>query len=134
MMTLDKAIEHAKWCAENSEGECSDEHRQFAEWLRAARGCEESSRWFTARIHDLKAENASLRGAAQGLGELCDKYKAENDRLRDLVRDMSFPYKYGDFDCGLCPHTDRCWDSETLGYSPDGCVILKTMRELGIEV
>lgn len=61
MMTLDKAIEHAKWCAENSEGECSEGHRQLAEWLRAARGCEESGRWFTARIHDLKAENERLR-------------------------------------------------------------------------
>jgi cell division protein FtsB len=31
----------------------------------------------------LDAENASLRGAVQGLGELRDKYKAENAKLRD---------------------------------------------------
>lgn len=37
MMTIDKAIAHAEWCAENSEGECSDEHRQLAEWLHELR-------------------------------------------------------------------------------------------------
>lgn len=33
----------------------------------------------------LKSENASLRGAAMGLGELCDQLKAENARYRELV-------------------------------------------------
>lgn len=32
-MTLDEAIEHAKWCANESTGECSKEHRQLTEWL-----------------------------------------------------------------------------------------------------
>ena len=63
-----------------------------------------------------------------------ERLMEENERLRGLVLDMSFPYKYGDFDCGLCPHTDKCWDSETLDFNPDGCVILQMVRELGIEV
>jgi hypothetical protein len=29
----------------------------------------------------LESENASLRGAMKGLGDLCDKYKAENAEL-----------------------------------------------------
>lgn len=37
----------------------------------------------------LQAENASLRGAAQGLGELCDKYKAENAKLWDELDRMT---------------------------------------------
>lgn len=37
------------------------------------------------RVEKLESENASLRGAAQGLGELCDRYKAENDDLRRLA-------------------------------------------------
>ena len=34
------------------------------------------------RRREVESENASLRGAAQGLGELCDRYKAENAKLR----------------------------------------------------
>lgn len=33
-MTIDEAIAHAEWAANNCEGECSEEHRQLAEWLR----------------------------------------------------------------------------------------------------
>lgn len=36
-MTLDEAIEHARWCADESIGECSEEHRQLAEWLEELR-------------------------------------------------------------------------------------------------
>jgi thymidylate synthase (FAD) len=39
-MTIDEAIEHAEWAAENCEGECADEHRQLAEWLRQAKNAE----------------------------------------------------------------------------------------------
>lgn len=37
MMTLDEAIEHAEWCAKEACGECAEEHRQLAEWLRELR-------------------------------------------------------------------------------------------------
>jgi hypothetical protein len=38
-------------------------------------------------VDDLKSENASLKGAVQGLGELCDRYKSENERLRACLGD-----------------------------------------------
>ena len=69
----------------------------------------------------LKAENASLRGAAQGLGELCDKYKAENEKLRDLVDLMlSCPMDKGD--CDKCRQLNDMCEVEVLA------------GELGIEV
>lgn len=37
------------------------------------------------RRREVESENASLRGAVQGLGELCDKYKAENAKLQEDV-------------------------------------------------
>lgn len=40
-----------------------------------------------AKLRDAESENASLRGAAQGLGRLCDRYKAENKRLRACLGD-----------------------------------------------
>ena len=112
-MTIDEAIKHADERA-NADGcfpGCRAEHAQLAKWLR--------------ELKELR-EAMAIRDDA--------KWKAlyENAKLRDLVREMSFPYKYGDFDCGLCPHTDKCWDSETLDFSPDGCVILQMVRELGI--
>lgn len=57
----------------------------------------------------LKAENASLRGAAQGLGELCDKYKAENAKLRKLVRKMWKPFCWAQsgYDVCLSDEEDR---------------------------
>lgn len=48
---LDEAILKAK----------EAEDWQLAEWLRAARGSDESARWFTTKIADLKAENERLR-------------------------------------------------------------------------
>ncbi len=33
-MTIEEAIEHALRCAADSCGECADEHRQLAEWLK----------------------------------------------------------------------------------------------------
>jgi hypothetical protein len=37
-------------------------------------------------FEQLESENASLRGAVQGLGELCDQYKTENDKLRKFAK------------------------------------------------
>lgn len=34
-----------------------------------------------AKLQDVESENASLRGAVKGLGELCDRYKVENAEL-----------------------------------------------------
>lgn len=39
-----------------------------------------------AKLRDVESENASLKGAARGLGRLCDRYKAENDQLKSLMK------------------------------------------------
>ena len=52
-MTIDEAIAHAEWCADNSCGECAEEHRQLAEWLR--------------ELRDIRSENAKLRELARRL-------------------------------------------------------------------
>ena len=79
-------------------------------------------------IDALESENASLRGAAHGLGELCDKYKAENDKLRKLARGLNWcteNAKVPSAECERCP----------LGDTEDGELSCeKLMRELGIEV
>jgi predicted RNase H-like nuclease (RuvC/YqgF family) len=65
MMTLDEAIEHAEWCADNSCGECAEEHRQLAEWLRrlqalraAVSGLERMRDQLMAEVHGLRSERA----------------------------------------------------------------------------
>ena len=63
-MTLNEAIEHAEWCADNSCGECAEEHRQLAEWLKRLQ---------------------AVRAAVLGLERTRDQLKAENDRLQELV-------------------------------------------------
>lgn len=69
------------------------------------------------RITELESENASLRGAVQGLGELCDKYKVENAKLRELLHDAAIElYVNGNITDGA---TELLFDQ---------------MRELGIEV
>lgn len=67
-MTLDEAIEYAKWVANNCEGKCAEEHGQLAEWLREARGAEMAAKWYTEKIgkmarelHDAYDENETLR-------------------------------------------------------------------------
>jgi len=47
------------------------------------------------KLRDVESENASLRGAAQGLGELCDKYKAENAKLREELAKARDPQRIG---------------------------------------
>ena len=72
------------------------------------------------RITELESENASLKGAVQGLGELCDKYNAENAKLRKLVRYMHRCYVSG--------HDWGPWGAPERQHVED------IMRELGIEV
>ena len=36
-MTIDEAIEHEEWATANSGGTVSEEHAQYAAWLRLAR-------------------------------------------------------------------------------------------------
>lgn len=89
-----------------------------------------------AKLLDVESENASLRGAAQGLGELCDRYKDENAKLREQSERL--------FDKTLELATENSklrelvlvmWD---VALHPqlfgDGSYLLGRMSELGIEV
>ena len=67
-----------------------------------------------------ESENASLRGAAQGLGRLCDQYKAENSKLRELCRDMFTTISWCNLDCYPSDNKKREY--------------VDRLRELGVEV
>lgn len=54
---LDEAIAKAK----------AAEDWQLVEWLRAARGSEESARWFTLKLRDVRDENRRMRELLRGL-------------------------------------------------------------------
>ena len=69
----------------------------------------------------LESENASLMGAAQGLGELCDQYKAENAKLRDFIELLL-----------SCPRdSGECKECRRLN---DLCAVELEAGKLGIEV
>lgn len=77
-----------------------------------------------SKLRYLESENASLRGAAQGLGELCDDYKSENAKLRELVRRLLTEYRY------MRVRPRRTY----LGHEERMRAIEGEMSELGIEV
>jgi hypothetical protein len=115
MMTLDEAIAHAEWCAENSCGECADDHRQLAEWLKELKQWktlvegidlrpESLMKPFQPNVSDLESEN--------------DRLKAENDKLRNELKAIYMCDAYG-VKCKDCKNKDLC------AY---------LMREPGIEV
>jgi hypothetical protein len=105
-MTLDEAIAHAEWCADNSCGECAEDHRQLAKWLK--------------ELADEQRKVLILMTEANSL-------RSENDKLRELVslmdeRDVLLPCMFG------CNANCRF-------YSGDMCKrIGSLMRETGIEV
>lgn len=72
-------------------------------------------------FEQLESENASLRGAVQGLGRLCDQYKAENNRLRELAK-AAWGCVNRHVSCDACRMT--C----------GGCTLQSAMRDLEIEV
>ena len=78
-MTIDEAIAHAEWAANNCEGECSEEHHQLAEWLKELRerrcadvALEDERNILSERLGDYRE---FLRGA-----------RVENAALRESVR------------------------------------------------
>lgn len=60
-MTIDEAIAHAEWAADNCEGECAEEHKQLAKWLR--------------ELRDIRSENKTMRTMIQGY---VDDYTHDN--------------------------------------------------------
>jgi hypothetical protein len=80
-MTIDEAIAHAEWAADNCEGECAEEHRQLAEWLK--------------ELRERKSTDVALEDERNLLSERLGDYRealryarAENAKLRDLIFDI----------------------------------------------
>jgi len=79
-MTLDEAVEHAEWCAGEARGECAEEHKQLAEWLRELkyiREVEKAEHHMTNAIEVIERLSHALADA-----------DAENEKLKKLVRDL----------------------------------------------
>ena len=102
-MTIDEAIGHAEERACGND-QCAEDHAQLADWLRELR---------RARM-----EIDLLKTLRDGFKADARKYKAENERLRELVRDM---WHAGAFEAGAC-------------YEKAAERLEEKTRELGIEV
>ena len=98
-MTLDEAIEHAEWCARESQGECAEEHRQLAEWLSELKRLKAQNKWLRKEYTSLRKSRdrefaRSCEAATNSMGQigtLRDKnaeLRDENEKLRELVRDL----------------------------------------------
>jgi hypothetical protein len=82
-MTLDEAIEHARLCADESVGKCSEEHRQLAEWLEELKRLEEKNaklREFAKYAiycaeGDLKCEGCLLRDKSNTEQVICGMHR-----------------------------------------------------------
>lgn len=151
-MTIDEAIEHAEHVAANCDGECSEDHRQLAEWLRELVKARHNITLLMAEVHTLRDERARY----EDLEGILDRYwgievewdglrrlwyvglndrgvmerserEAEYDELRELVRDM---WRDGMCECderGACAQGE-CHCKQCEYHFPD------RMRKLGIEV
>ena len=113
-MTLDEAIEHAEEVATTRCGECAEEHKQLADWLRELKRAR-------MKIDLLKILRDGFKADAQ-------MYKDENARLRELCKYMKISL------CDANPVDNPCdlcggWDSGL-----NDCAYELQMRELGIEV
>lgn len=124
-MTIDEAIEHAEWCAENSCGECADDHRQLAEWLRELKD-------LRRKREILKAHGVEIVDAVAGGYEVyneaqrtIDRLKGENEKLRELVKDYDkvLSSMHVLCDCDFVPLNDAVL-----------LALRSRMHELGIEV
>jgi hypothetical protein len=123
-MTLDEAIEHAEWCARESQGECSGEHMQLGEWLRELRRLRTQSKWLRKEYTSLRKTRerefaASCGAATNSMGQI-GTLRDKNAELRELVRDM---WRDGMCDCD---EQYACAECE-YGYP-------KRMKDLGIEI
>lgn len=137
-MTLDDAIEHAEQMAKLAKwGPLEDEYQQQLDWLKELKKHRSVQDVALANVRaanleneQLKSENASLRGAAMGLGDRCDELEAENTKLRELIRAMWFLLCVTGND-DLVAEVEK--NGETM-RTVDATAIAEKMRELGIEV
>ena len=106
-MTIDEAIGHAEEVARTcDDSQCAKDHVQLADWLRELRRAR-------MEIDLLKTLRDGFRADAQ-------KYKAENAKLRELVKSARNCISYG--------------DCESCHYVFGGCTLDSAMHKLGIEV
>lgn len=63
-MTIDEAIEHAEHVAASCDGECAEEHRQLAEWLRELVKARHNILILMAEVHTLRDERARYENLA----------------------------------------------------------------------
>ena len=125
-MTLDEAIEHCEQTARSCEGECSEDHRQLSEWLKELKQLRKE--------RDEMRTNEMLAILGQDtLKTAIDRLRAENDKLRELVKDVQGFHECGK-NCSTCPLFYECGKS----FDTCGCggyaIIHERMRDLGIEV
>ena len=116
-MTIDEAIEQVEERACGND-QCAKDHAQLADWLRELRRAR-------MEIDLLKTLRDGFKADAQ-------KYKGENARLRELVRDM-FEEIEAD---GFNPMVERHGNS-TVYYVEDPSWrvgIRERVRKLGVEV
>lgn len=121
MMTLDEAIEHAEWAANNCEGECSEEHKQLAEWLR--------------ELVTLRTENERLEELLLDLFCLCFpqnfEWEVTNHAWEKYLPCKRCEEAHG----GKSPCASTSKDLAEECCKPfQAVVIADRMRELGIEV
>lgn len=117
-MTIDEAITHAEWAANNCEGECAEEHRQLAEWLK--------------ELRERKSTDVALEDERNLLSERLGDYRealryarTENANLRGMVAVL--------WEC--CAHnTDSFWCDGCDYHDVDGCKVKGQIDRLGIEV
>ena len=111
MRTLDEAINHYEWCALQSLGECSDEARQMADWLRELK-----------RLHDIDIEKNGFESMLQRQAETIFGMRYIIERMLPILK---APY----FDCYACPVEERC-DVEHNSK----CLLVEWARDMGIGV
>lgn len=161
-MTIDEAIAHAEWCAENSCGECAEDHRQLAEWLRrlqalraAVSGLERMRDQLMAEVHGLRSERARYEDLARildrewnievewdGLRKIWYVGMTElGVRLRDEREAARFAYidtisELEDQNAKLCELILDMVVDEARGHNDDNTYYehVRLAKELGIEV
>ena len=123
---LDDAITKAK----------EAEDWQLVEWLRMARGGESAAKWYTAKLGEarldmskLMTENTKLREQGARLFDKTLELATENDKLRELVKDMWPHVRHRSRMCDECDLPCDTSD-ECLLYEP----MRQRMRQLGIGV
>lgn len=100
-MTLDEAIEHAEERACGND-QCAKDYAQLSDWLR--------------ELREARLTIDILKILRDGFKEDVQEYKAENDKLREMVFRM----------CPICMEGKRCTFADRIYIS-------STMEELGIE-